>query len=117
MSEEWRQTKLKKYYPFYGRGYVQLTWKGNYAAYARILGGDCDLVGKPDLALQPDIALFVLVHGMSTGSFTGAKLSSYVNARAVDYTNARRVINGLDAAPHIAALAQSWNDRYAGLWC
>ncbi len=29
LSENWRRTHLR-YYPFYGRGYVQLTWKANY---------------------------------------------------------------------------------------
>src|SRR5262245_39782274 len=29
LSEDWRKANLR-YHPFYGRGYVQLTWKANY---------------------------------------------------------------------------------------
>jgi predicted chitinase len=85
------------------RGYVQLTWKANYAKYGQILG--IDLVNKPELACLPNVALFVLVHGFKTGSFTGKKLSDYVNSQKVDFVNARRVINGLDKAQKIADMA------------
>ncbi|MEO0080462.1 MAG: glycoside hydrolase family 19 protein, partial [candidate division WOR-3 bacterium] len=46
LSEEWRKKNLR-YYPYYGRGYVQLTWESNYRKYSKILG--IDLVGNPDL--------------------------------------------------------------------
>jgi predicted chitinase len=92
------------YYPYYGRGYVQLTWKDNYAKYGRILNKD--LVGHPELALDPEIALFVLVHGFKTGAFTGRKITDYIDHGKTDFRNARRCINGLDACDKIAALAQ-----------
>lgn len=93
------------YRPYYGRGYVQLTWKNNYQTYGNLL--NIDLVGKPDLALDPKTALFVLVHGFKTGSFTGRKISDYVNEHNVDFVNARRCINGTDRAADIAALAKA----------
>jgi len=37
--------------PYFGRGLIQLTGKGNYAAYAKRL--NIDLVNNPDLALKP----------------------------------------------------------------
>jgi len=37
-----------------GRGYIQLTGRSNYTNYGNILG--IDLVGSPDLALDPNIA-------------------------------------------------------------
>lgn len=92
------------YYPYYGRGFVQLTWKDNYAKYGRLLNKD--LVGHPELALDPEIALFVLVHGFKVGTFTGRQLSDYVNAGKTDFRNARRCINGLDKADEIAELAR-----------
>lgn len=95
-----------RYYPYYGRGYVQLTWQNNYATYGKLLG--LNLVAKPDLALDPRTALFVLVHGFRTGAFTGRKLSDYVNNQGTDFINARRCINGTDAAQAIAASAQSF---------
>lgn len=101
--EIWRETNLR-YFPYYGRGYVQLTWKDNYKLYGKLL--DLDLVAQPDLALQPAVALFVLVHGFKTGNFTGRKIGDYINSSAVDFVAARRCINGQDRAREIAQLAQ-----------
>ena len=74
--------------------------------YSQLLG--VDLVKNPDLAKDPNIALFVLVHGFKTGAFTGKKLSDYVNASKKDFVNARRCINGTDKAQHIANLANRY---------
>lgn len=104
-DEGWRRRNLR-YYPYYGRGYVQLTWEDNYRKYADILG--IDLVTKPDLALDPQIALFILVHGFKTGAFTGKKISDYIRAGKTDFINARRCINALDRAEEIAALAKKF---------
>jgi hypothetical protein len=104
-AEAWRKTHLK-YYPYYGRGYVQLTWKDNYDHYGRILG--LDLVDNPDLALDHYGSLFVLVQGFKTGAFTRHKLVEYVNANHVDFKAARFCINGQDQADKIAALAQGY---------
>jgi predicted chitinase len=95
-----------RYSPYWGRGYVQLTWRSNYQKYSQLLG--VDLVKNPDLAKDPNIALFVLVHGFKTGAFTGKKLSDYVNASKKDFVNARRCINGTDKAQHIANLANRY---------
>jgi len=105
LSEDWRRANLR-YYPYYGRGYVQLTWKNNYAKYSQILGED--LTNNPDLALKPEIALFVLVHGFKTGTFTGRKITDYINSGAADFVNARRCINGTDHAHDIARLAEKY---------
>ena len=86
-----------------GRGYVQLTWKNNYALASRALG--VDLVTNPDLALQPDIAYQIMSRGMLEGWFTGKRLSDYINASKTAFIEARRVINGLDQATAIAQYA------------
>ncbi|MEY3746925.1 MAG: hypothetical protein RL194_384 [Pseudomonadota bacterium] len=101
-----RYLKSLRYYPYYGRGYVQLTWKENYRKYGDILG--VDLVGNPDLACRPDVARYVLVHGFRTGAFTGKRLTDYVTAGKTDFINARRCINGTDKAARIAQLASKW---------
>lgn len=98
------RTHHPNYYPYYGRGYVQLTWKNNYEKYSRLLSKD--LVDHPELALDPEIALFVLVHGFKTGTFTGRKISDYINRGQTDFRNARRCINRLDKADEIAELAR-----------
>ena len=91
---------------YYGRGFVQLTWKGNYQKYSKIL--NVDLVHNPELACNPNVALFVLVHGFRTGAFTGKRLTDYINSQKCDFINARRCINGLDKAQAIAAIARGY---------
>lgn len=98
--------KRLRYYPYYGRGYVQLTWKENYRKYSDLLG--VDLVGNPDLACHPNIARYVLVHGFRTGAFTGKEITDYVTVGKTDFINARRCINGTDKAAHIAQMAAKW---------
>lgn len=105
-DEEWRRRNLSRYYPYYGRGFVQLTWEANYRKYSEILG--IDLVNAPDLAMEPQNAVFILVHGLKTGAFTGKKLTDYINAQDIDFINARRCINGVDRAEEIAKLAEKF---------
>ena len=105
-DEEWRRRKLSKYYPFYGRGYVQLTWKENYRKYSQIM--QLDLVNEPDLALEPQNALFILVHGFKTGAFTGKKITDFINSEETDFYYARKCINRLDRAEEIAAIAEKF---------
>lgn len=93
---------------YYGRGYVQLTWLSNYVNMGRNLGMGNDLANNPSLALNPGIAYRVMSYGMRNGSFTGRRLSDYINARTTDYVNARRIINGLDQANTIAGYARTW---------
>jgi putative chitinase len=91
---------------YYGRGYVQLTWKCNYASQAKLLG--VDLLNNPDLALQPEIAAKICIHGMVHGDFTGKYLAEYFNPEITDWTNARKIINGLDCADLIAGHAKTF---------
>lgn len=86
--------KSKKYYPYVGRGYVQLTWDYNYLKYG--------ILEDPDKALEPDFASFVLIDGMVKGTFTGRKLSEFFNVNVEDPMNARRVVNWIDQAELIA---------------
>lgn len=95
-----------RYAPWYGRGFVQLTWRANYLRAGEALG--VDLLADPDRALDPDIAARVLVQGMTGGWFTGRRLGQFVSATGRDYTEARRIINGLDCAGQIAALADDY---------
>jgi putative chitinase len=89
-----------------GRGYVQLTWKANYAKAGAALG--YPLTGNPDLAMRPDIAAAIMVRGMAEGWFTGRALKHYITAEKADFVNARRIINGTDHADEIAAEAERY---------
>src|SRR5436190_13735806 len=98
--------KTLRYFPYYGRGYVQLTWPQNYKKAGKAFG--IDLVNKPELALDPEIAYKVLTAGMHEGWFTGKKLSDYIHGSTCDYKNARRIINGVDKAALIAGYARTF---------
>lgn len=89
-----------------GRGYVQITGRRNYTLFGQKLG--IDLVGKPELAAEPEYAIPILIIGMREGSFTGRTLQSYINERNVNFKDARRIINGMDRASLIAGYARQW---------
>ncbi len=101
-AEQWRKRNLR-YYPWYGRGFVQLTWEANYKKAGDKIG--VDLIKDPDAAMQPDHAAKILVLGMVEGWFTGKKLSDYITLKTSEFVSARRIINGTDKDDEIAALA------------
>ncbi len=113
-SEEWRRAHLR-YYPWYGRGYVQLTWEPNYrradqecAEHGLFAAGA--LIANPDLAMRPAVAAFILRAGMTEGWFTGVRLATILPSHGVatreQYMNARTIINGRDKADAIEDYAQ-----------
>lgn len=83
---------------FYGRGYVQITWKKNYERFG--------IGGAPDKALEPETAYRIAANGMREGLFTSLSLDDFINDDKTDYVNARKVINGLDKANEIAKNAK-----------
>lgn len=103
---------------FFGRGYVQLTWRSNYKRAGDKLG--IDLCANPDKALDPDVAAKIMRQGMQFGWFTGKKLSDYFGsgrATTAQFTAARRIINGTDKASKIAAHAIEFQRALeAGEW-
>lgn len=98
--------RSKAYYPYIGRGYVQLTWISNYKKFAKLL--NIPLIEKPNLANEPEIAWEILELGMSKGLYTGKKLPDYINDNRTDYYNARRTINGTDKALTIQKYAEDF---------
>jgi hypothetical protein len=94
------------YAPYYGRGYVQLTHKGNYETYSRLLGRN--FVAHPDEVMEPNVSLFIIVHGMKNGTFTGVALNDYISDRRTDFYNARNIVNSLDKARLIEGYAIAW---------
>lgn len=84
-----------------GRGLVQITGKDNYAKYG--------IDDTPEDALKADVAVAIMFDGMTSGKFTGKKLSDYFDADTTDWVNARKIINGLDKADKIAAEAKKFH--------
>ncbi len=92
--------KSKPYYPYIGRGYVQLTWESNYKKFGKHLG--IDLVKNPELANDPEIAWKILEIGMTDNfgiqdpNFTKYTLENFFNDKKSDYYGARAIINPKD---------------------
>lgn len=74
-----------------GRGYVQITFKANYAKFRDLVG--VDLVGEPERAADPEIAAAIAVLGMRDGLFRGERLDTHVGDGRRDFVGARAVIN------------------------
>jgi hypothetical protein len=91
----------KPYYPWYGRGLVQITWEENYKKFG---------LKRPEDALRWDKALEIMFVGMTQGVFTGKKLSSYFSAGRDDPVGARRIINLQDKARLIAGYHKNFLD-------
>ena len=99
--------KSKKYYPYVGMGYVQLTWLDNYKKASTKLG--VDFVKEPKLLLEAKYAASILVIGMVEGWFTGKKLSDYITLSKSNFVGARRIVNGTDKADVIAGYAKDYD--------
>lgn len=79
-------------FKYRGRGYCQVTGRGNYSKFEKLLS--LPLVNLPDTMLDADISFRVMLDGMTQGLFTGKKLSNYIFPGKTDFVNARRIING-----------------------
>lgn len=111
LDEAWRAANLR-YYPWYGRGWIQLTWESNYAAYGQKVdalwqaGGAIDLIARPDDALDPDIGAAVLAVYFRDHGGDGLCLIPEA-ARRGDWREVRRLVQGgaagLDRLTTIAA--------------
>lgn len=109
LGEAWRKKNLR-YYPWYGRGLIQTTWKENYKKMSPVVG--VDLIKYPNKLLEWPYALPALFVGMEKGMYTGKDLNDYIDdvdesdtEDYREYLNARRIVNGVDRQAEIAKLA------------
>jgi hypothetical protein len=101
LDENWRRANLR-YYPYYGRGYIQLTWESNYRTYGPKIaqlwqaGGwepDFDLAATPDNALNPDISAAVsAIYFRDHGGENERRIPKAANRG--DWTEVRRLVQG-----------------------
>jgi hypothetical protein len=110
-----RSAYLHSDYPYlyYGRGYVQLTWYFNYENASKKIG--VDFLNNPDLVMNKNHAVKIMIQGMKEGWFTGRKLSDYIYQSKKDYEGARRIINGTDKAKLIAGYAETFEKALRSL--
>ena len=98
--------RSKKYYPYIGYGYVQLTWEGNFRRVGKLIG--VDLINYPEKALEKDNASEILIKGMVFGWFTGVgfhRKCPVYRYNKLSYVRARKIVNGTDKAEKIAEYA------------
>lgn len=84
LSERWRQANLR-YYPWYGRGLIQLTWESNYSSYGQALG--IGLTANPDLALDTGAAPNIFAEFF-------VKSGAAVAAQQTDWGTCRHCVQG-----------------------
>lgn len=89
---------------FKGRGFVQITGRINYTYWSNRL--NIDLINNPEKAAELSVAAKILVQGMRDGTFTTYKLARFISGNKRDFLNARKIVNGVDKAAHIAAIAE-----------
>lgn len=117
---------------YYGRWFLQLTHKDNYAKYTEIIRSSwldfkdndwvtiqwstIDLVKNPDVILSSnDLAVFVLVDRMKNWGPSrqeNKKLDYYFNDNKSDYYGARAIINGMSSSPEkYASTARNYYEK------
>ncbi len=119
IKERWWENKSYGKNWYYGRGFVQLTHKGNYRKFNKIIKKswikfkdnkwiimqDIDIVNNPDSILSSnELAAFILIHGMQKGLFrwkwsTRYSLDHFINSEKTDFYNARNIINWMSSKP------------------
>ena len=97
---------------YYGRGFVQLTWKRNYEVMGRLL--HLDLVSHPERALELPVATQILFEGMlradsGVGDFTGVALEDCFSPTTENWERARAIVNGRDHYAEIADVGRKFH--------
>ena len=96
LSEEWRRLNLW-YWPYYGRGHLQITHRYNYEALGVAVG--VDLVNDPDRALETWISAVGLANFFASHNI-------HVVARAHNWTEVRRRVLGASPSDQVAYLTR-----------
>jgi putative chitinase len=98
---------------YYGRGHTQNTWYENYEALTNAAvkqGKGWNFLTRPEWALDMDASIWATFHAMTTGMYTGKKLSDFFTATTCDWLGARTIINGHDCDYKIKGYALSFHD-------
>lgn len=96
---------------WFGRGFVQLTHEFNYQGELRdavLAEFGVDIHLQPDQVMNLEISAFIIVYGMTHGTFSGKSMDDYLNDRSKNYTGARAVVNGNNKARTIAGFANKY---------
>lgn len=94
-----------------GKGLAHVTWRNNYRMVDKRFGFRTE--ETPELMLQMEVAVPVLVTGMMEGMFTGVQLSEVIQTETESleqFLDNRAIINGKDKALEIAKIAVKFQD-------
>lgn len=98
---------------YFGRGYVQITHARNYRKVGESLGWGNALLENPNLVLDHEKSIAIIVEGMQRGLFTGHKLGDYFTSSQADWVGARQIVN--PHSKHAEITAKHGEDFYACL--
>lgn len=90
---------------YFGRGHTQNTWFEIYEKLSntkRAKDENWDFLNNPELLLQMKPSIWATFFAMSTGLYTGRKLSQYFDGAKEYPVKARAIINGSDKAELIS---------------
>ena len=108
----WYSGKLYTDIPsiFYGRGHTQNTWRDIYLklSIAKENVNRWNFEKYPELLLQMEPSIWATFYAMTTGLYTGRKLSQHFNEKINDPKGARKIINGIDKA----ILISGYHDKF-----
>ncbi len=91
---------------FYRRGIIPLIWYDNYKHIANRL--KVDILNQPQLVLDQDISIQILVDGMMQGWFTGQKLEDYFSTYKNNWSEARSVLKKSEKSELLKSLGLSY---------
>jgi hypothetical protein len=98
LDEHWRRMNLR-YYPYYGRGFIQTTWQANYQAVEAVLGISC--VQNPDLLLDAwNAARALAIYFRDRGVADAAQMHDWSLVRY-------RVLGAYNGLPRLEQIART----------
>ncbi|MBK7447860.1 MAG: hypothetical protein IPJ45_17920 [Ignavibacteria bacterium] len=68
---------------FKGRGYIMITGRTNFEKFSLIMG--IDFITNPELVREPENAYKIMIYGFVNGTFTGKKITDYIDGDKLDY--------------------------------
>ena len=101
-SDSWRRANIR-YYPYHGRGHIQLTWRANYVFATKAFKLQYSLVDRPAQLLKNSaLSMMIAVAGCKFGWFTGRNMADYFKETKLDFINARKIVNGITSGKRVA---------------
>ncbi|MCO6186701.1 hypothetical protein [Rhizobium sp. L1K21] len=83
-----------------GRGLVHITGRANYRTFG--------IERTPERALEPELAVRILMNGMVSGAFSGRRLADVFSWKREDWVGARAIVNGKDRAEDLAVYGRAF---------